>query len=141
MKRKKVFFLSVVIVLMVFLLTACPEGEFHLRIEGPIFLDPGSGAVGNFQGIIVNETNYTIRVDVEVHRGKKIGSTVLSPNQKAYISLQEKRYSFSAVRAHSEESVASTTLHIDGIKNDAYYNESYYDWYVIFSPRRTRTHS
>ncbi len=119
-----------------FFFTGC-YGELEIIIDSPIVVDP---VFGRYQGAIFNETEYTLRIEVEdVSQAKVVSNIVLSPGQHAYLKLAEKRYRFSATRAYSGERHASTNLHINGVKSDAYYNGSYYDWFVAFG-RRMEVH-
>ncbi len=126
-KRVPSFFL---ICLSLFIFSGC-SATFDLDINFPI---------GSHKGVVVNETNYTLNVLVEdLNNQHAVSSFNISPGQKINLALQEKRYRFSSVFAYSGERGQSTTLHINAIKGDAYYDSTPYDWYVIFS-RRVETH-
>lgn len=139
MMFKKISFFLVIILSLLFL-SGC-YGELEIIIDGP----RGPSVIesrGDHLGVIVNQTDYTIRVHVEsTDSGNRVGSAVLSPNEKAFMKLHEKRYRFEATKAYSGERIGPTSIsiHVNAIKNDAVFNGEEYDWYVIFS-RRTRTH-
>lgn len=132
---KKILVLLVLFSLLL-IFTGC-TGEVGITIDYPVIVDR---TFGDYKGAIFNETQYTLRVEVEdTSRSKTVSNVVLSPGQHAYLRLAEKRYRFSATRAYSGERQASVNLHINGVKQDAYYQGSYYDWFVSFG-RRNEVH-
>ncbi len=101
---------------------------------------PGErGAI--YKGIIKNNSDYTLRVQVvDMAENRVIATMKLSPGEKSVMGLREKNYRFIAVKAYSGDSFRAGSMHINGIRGDAYWSGQSWDWFAVFENRRLHLH-